>query len=323
MTMARFIRDILLFLMLQLAVIGGLLWGFYRPREINPVITTVHLKHERLATAPPPRVIFVGGSNVLYGIDGETARGMLRREPVNMGMIAGLRLNYMLNEVEPNVREGDLVVLALEFRQVLRPFEGQRAATVLAQVLEQRPQNIRYLEWGHVKELLDNGILPQLGFAVQQASKRLSRQARFRPISAPRGFGMNAYGDLTEHRDQPMRPHVLAERPVPRQIDVAVIQPSIARINAFAARCRQRGATVVFTWCPIPDVHYERLKRPIDKIEQALRQGLEVPVIGTPADFMFPKEWFFDSAFHLGSSVAIIERTRRICEGVLALPDEP
>jgi hypothetical protein len=316
--MIQFVRDILLFVVLQLAVFGTLIGGFYRPAEINPIMASVNAKHERLASAPSPRMIFVGGSNVLFGIDGDVVRDTLGYEPVNMGLIAGLRLNYMLAEVEPHVRAGDVVVLALEFRQVFRRFEGQRSATVLAQMLEQRPGNVRYLEWSHVRELLDNGLVPQLGFATQQASKRLSRAVRFKPHSAPESYELNAWGDLVSHRDKPMRPNVLRERPLPRQVDVSSIGPSLTRINAFAAQCRARGAHVVFTWCPIPDVHHRRLLRPIATIDAALRAGLDVPILGSPDDFAYPKEAFFDSAFHLGSSEAIRDRTRRICEGVQA-----
>lgn len=317
--MSRFICDILIFGVLQLTLWGGLVAGFYRPNVVNPIMTAVNVKHDRLASAPPPRVIFVGGSNVLYGIDGATARAASGREPVNMGLIAGLRLNYMLAEVEPSVRAGDVVVLALEPRQVMRAFEGGRSATVLAQVLEQRPGNVAFLEWGHVKELMDHGIVPQAGFAVQQATRRLTRTLRGKPAPTPEPFTLSPYGDLMSHRDKPMRPNVLKERPLPRRFDLAELDPAIARMNAFAAHCRARGAEAVFTWCPIPATHYARLAKPLARIEAKLHAELAMEVIGRPGDFAFPDADFFDSAFHLGSTQAIVQRTQRIADA-LQLP---
>jgi hypothetical protein len=95
--MNRFVLEMLLFVLMQLALVSGLLHLFSDARAENPLYASTVIKHKRLAAAPSPRLILVGGSNVLFGIDS----AMIEREtdfnPVNMGLIGGLRLEYMLN----------------------------------------------------------------------------------------------------------------------------------------------------------------------------------------------------------------------------------
>lgn len=311
--MGRFVRDIGLFVLLQAVVFGGLLAAFYRPDVSNPVVATVRHKYARLASAPSPRMLFVGGSSVHTGFDGATAESMSGYHAVNLGLIAALRLEYMLAEALAVARPGDLVVIAPEYGQLFRRFEGGNSAMALLQVLEARPANAAHLRWVHWKTILDAGAIPQLGFAVQQASDRLGDWLRGRKLDQPRSIRVTDASDLLEHRGEPSRPGAATSENVLRaRVDVADMMPSVALINRFAAAARQRGVDVVFTWCPIPKVQQQRRRRQLALIEATLRDQLDVPIIGSPDDFTFPNHAFFDSPLHLGGDW-MIERTRRFC----------
>src|SRR2546430_777789 len=61
-----------------------------------------------------PRIIFLGGSSTLFGIDAEEVTARIGLPTMNMGLHAGLRLDRVLSVGEHVVRRGDVLVLALE-----------------------------------------------------------------------------------------------------------------------------------------------------------------------------------------------------------------
>ena len=130
--MRRFSLKLALFLALQVAVFTGLVWVGYRPGAVH--MRTSRAKHTLLRESPGPRIIFVGGSNLLFGLDSPTVYRDTGYHPVNMGVQGGLRLDYLLNEVEPHVRSGDVVLLALEHPLLYEAF-GDGPRGVMAMIL--------------------------------------------------------------------------------------------------------------------------------------------------------------------------------------------
>ena len=66
---------------------------------------------------PSPRIIFVSGSSLYYGLDSKRVADSLHVNVVNYGLHAGIGLRYWLDEITPLVHKGDLVVLAPEYFQ--------------------------------------------------------------------------------------------------------------------------------------------------------------------------------------------------------------
>jgi hypothetical protein len=63
---------------------------------------------------PSPKLIFAGGSTVLFGIDAAEVQRQLRRPAMNLGLHAALPLEEILGITREAARPGDIVVLALE-----------------------------------------------------------------------------------------------------------------------------------------------------------------------------------------------------------------
>ncbi len=72
-------------------------------------------KHSRLRTCKSPKVVFIGGSNVLVGIDSSSVQEALQRDVVNMGLGISLGLRYQLEEVRDDIGSGDLLVVMPEY----------------------------------------------------------------------------------------------------------------------------------------------------------------------------------------------------------------
>src|SRR5688572_21345445 len=94
-----------LFLLLQGALFRAF-WNPDLPWETNYLAATID-KHQRLAGTRPPRIIFIGGSNLPFGIKSDMMQKELGRPIVNMGLVAGLGIDFLLKEVAGQVRAGD------------------------------------------------------------------------------------------------------------------------------------------------------------------------------------------------------------------------
>jgi len=60
------------------------------------------------------KIVLLGGSSVLFGIDARAIEAALHVRTVNFGLNGAMRLDWLLAEADPVVRPGDTVVLALE-----------------------------------------------------------------------------------------------------------------------------------------------------------------------------------------------------------------
>src|SRR4026209_2444686 len=115
-------------------------------------------KHNLLDKQLSPRIIFVGGSNVAQGIDSNAVQQSLGLNPVNMGLDAGLGLDFMLNEVKDSVRTGDVIVIAPEYEHFEWSHHGGSYVD-LFKILFERPVSARYLAASNLSSLLDQGLI--------------------------------------------------------------------------------------------------------------------------------------------------------------------
>src|SRR6476661_8416978 len=115
-------------LFLRIGVLGlailltGALASQYDVRKVdNDYIAAVLEKDRLIRNTPSPKIILVGGSNLAFGVDSKLLQDSLRLPVVNMGLYAKLGLRYMLAQVKPYIRAGDIVVVVPEYDQ----FYGQ------------------------------------------------------------------------------------------------------------------------------------------------------------------------------------------------------
>src|SRR5512140_975750 len=105
--------------LLALAVIlTGALASQYDVKKVdNDYIAAVLEKDRLIRSTPSPKIILVGGSNLAFGIDSRMMEDSLHVNVVNMGLYAKLGLRYMLAQVKPYIKKGDVVVVVPEYDQ--------------------------------------------------------------------------------------------------------------------------------------------------------------------------------------------------------------
>jgi hypothetical protein len=74
----------------------------------------IDVKLKLADTSPSPRLVLVGGSSTLFGLDAEQISLTTGAPTLNLGLHAGLPLGRILAVADEAVRDGDTIVLALE-----------------------------------------------------------------------------------------------------------------------------------------------------------------------------------------------------------------
>jgi len=312
--MRRFIVEFLLFVLLQVALLAGLFGLFSDLRRVSPFMPALEIKQKRLETSQPPRLILIGGSNLFFGIDSPMIEAQTDFAAVNMGLLRGLRLEYILNQIDAQLRAGDLVVISLEYSTLNGDSMGEEGQLIVS-ATTRRLANVRLLTWPQWRAMLDHDAAEYLGMVFRQSIQRISESRR------QEGPGIE--GEVNEFGDLTMYHGAAATAPADNDNDQRTlvrvrpegVKASTRRMNTFIASCRERNVDVMFAWPPISRSHYdERAAFPIE-FDRLLRSHLEAPVIGTPADMVFDDDDFIGRSYHLRGA-GVQKRTQRLIDAV-------
>jgi hypothetical protein len=100
---------------------------------------------------------------------------------------------------------------------------------------------------------------------------------------------------------------------------------AIARLNEFYRECEIRGVRVYLSHCPIVDWGFAQNEDTLMTLEARLRRELQVPMLDTLHEAVFPISQQFDTAYHMGRS-GRAQRTHRLGEqlvGRLQTQEQP
>lgn len=242
-------------------------------------------KHQRCREVAGPAIFLVGGSNLAFGIDSDSLGRETGLPVVNLGLHAGLGLDFMLREALDVTRKGDIVILSTEY--FLDPYGQFDLLYYTSGIFPDAGKYYKTNAWQFLKLYLSN---------YQKKVNQVFEVSFTRGPAAPE-YMRNAFdkrGDLTLHLDKPHKPELknrFSFTPKPYK--------GIRLMNDFEREAAKKGVKVyfIFPCCPVTD--YSRNKTAIDDYYKQMKEGLDFPVLGTPADFVFSDTLFYDTVYHL------------------------
>lgn len=297
--MRAFLKKFGWFVATQLAIAAVVVWSYRRqyPSAQNYLAASID-KHALIRTQEPPRLIFIGGSSMAFGVNSAAIAEACGRRPINMGLHAALGLQFMLNEVESNVRPGDWIIVAPEYQQFIRLGQSE----MLVNMLEIDPANARYFETYNWASAFDTGFIQRFGKVARAVMGRPGRFFRKNTMSRStrlyyqrRGFNHN--GDIVAHLSE--EPRGLREREFQFRYREELVHNAIAQVNEFAKSAEARGAKVFFSHPPLPREVFEKNRATIARLETELKTKLAIPRLDSAEELVFPVEYFFDTWYHL------------------------
>ena len=318
--MKRFLSLIAVFALLQAGIFVALVLLSLPPDNLHAAAID---KERLLKETPSPRVVLVGGSAMAFGIDSATFADALGGDYriVNMGLHAGLGLDFLLNETLDGLRKGDVVVISPEYDIV---WADRPSHLEIAEVLRFQPSAYRYVEARHWAPTIRSAILEQPPVVLHDVAVNALRNQL--PALGSGGVywrsSFNSSGDNRSASELERTYKPTPEEMAP-QSSAADYPQNLATIREFAMAARERGARVFYAPPPLLDERYAASREVVDKTVADMQGESGVQVLSTSAAEVFPLEAFFDSGNHLRGE-AVYDRTRRIAEALrAALRDSP
>lgn len=269
------------------------------------------LNRQKISTAEAiqgKKILIVAGSNALFGVKAELIEKQTGIKTVNMAVRAALGTQYIFDKIRQVARPGDIVIMPLEYG--LYMIDTVTPTHQLVDYILSRDPDYFY------QLPLREKIRYVSVLAPVEVIMRFSKL--FWPdldsMTALAAASINHHGDATKN----IRGSVISSRDVAirtRELDgyvpdnYAKAPPSsvgMLNVSDFASWCRNNKVTLMATFPNLMfNPHYKKpsSKKFFDDLV-VFYQDLGVPVLGHPYTFMYARQDFYNSVYHLYSDAA-------------------
>ncbi|MCL1964138.1 MAG: hypothetical protein FWF69_03645 [Firmicutes bacterium] len=246
-------------------------------------------KAARLRSLQGPKIVLIGNSNLVFGIDSPRLEEAFGMPVVNMGLHGGVGNAFHEAMAKLNVRAGDIYIVCHTEYDDLDTIDDPSLAWL---ALENhfnlwpllRPRDVPSMFHAFTAYLRKALDLWADGTGNQATEDCYSRLA------------FNEYGDDVYPR--PVRPYSMeidfASQEVP-----SVGEVTVRRLNALNGYLTSRGATLLVAGYPIANGEYTPSVADYEAFQEALEAALDCPVISYFPDYMLDYDYFYDTIYHL------------------------
>ena len=298
----KFIYKILIFV-LPVVLIGGII--VFNLSIDNNYLYEYKKKIELLEMTPQPRIIFIGGSNLAFGIDSRTIQDSLNFNVVNFGLHGGFGIKFPFEHYMHYAQKGDKVVLQFEYENFYSGGNGEQALLELMICT-----NWEYVDVLNINQalILINQIPLEvhhyiLSFFYREKQSHVTES----PIYLIENSEFNEFGDEIAHF------HYTSGECDIQQIENKedkrkINQKFIKWLDKIINRCEQKGVDVIMLPPVCVQSHYNNVySNDISMILQKTRH----PYIVEPSYMMLDDSCYFNSGYHVNRS-GVIQNTEHI-----------
>lgn len=299
--MKRFILNLSFFiLIIALIYIGCVIYILkYQTPNQDSYLYAYRNKLNYLESLSSPRLIFVGGSNLAFGIDSKAIGDSVGLNVVNTATHAGIGLRYMIDDLKGRVRKGDVIVIVPEYAQFTSGYNGGVGNENLTSVIayNDRP-TLNLLNMSQWYTFI-------LGIPKEIKTNRSSRYVENAFCYSARNF--NIYGDEVSHWDYPS-PGNFENVTGKETLSEYAVKDLAEKITSL----RAAGVNVLLMWPTTIQSKYDNNLDFIDEIRNALAK--ENIIFDSRQDLLVnPDSLAFDTPYHM-SMPAVKMNTKKIID---------
>jgi hypothetical protein len=256
------------------------------PRTSKTFLFAQILKDSLLINTPSPRIIFIGGSNLSFGLNSQMVKDSLNLNPINTAIHLNIGIIYMIDHTLEFIKPGDVVVVAPEYQFFYgqSAYGGEELLITSLDIPSPKPTRLNFEQWKNV-----------YGFSARYvASKFLFSEYSKKKESEVYGISTyNQYGDATAHWN--MKPGKFE----PYHVHGSDLNTSvIKKLIDFKRSVEKKGAVLFITFPGYQATSFDKNTSEIKEIESTLRiHGFTL--LGTPDRYKMPDQFMFDTPYHL------------------------
>ena len=264
--------------------------GFFlpaTPRAKTSLLFAKINKDSLLKNTPSPRIIFIGGSNLSFGLNSQTIKDSLGINPINTGIHASIGLIYMLDNSLQYIKRGDIVVVVPEYSNYYGDAAYGREELLRTAYEVDGFNGLSSLKMKQLYNIVP--LIPKYIFS--KFSLKDYRNFKLDPIYSKNSF--NKYGDAYSHWLMPGT-KVKPFKKLSNGFNIDVI----IKLLDYQKKIEEKGAQLFLSYPGYQATSFDVSKDEILFVEKTLRSN-DFKLLGTPQRYRMPDILMFDTPYHL------------------------
>ncbi len=262
-----------------------------------------------------PKLIIAAGSNALYGISCQAIVEEAGIPCLNGATQAAMGTDYIFSKVKQWAKPQDIILLTLEYH--LYKEIGVPNDVLIDYVMSYDSQYLFSLNWLQQLKFIGGITFPRLFEGIlTKATPSISAESLKNP-----NLYLNEYGDTIQNSESTITAKLLQTID---DLEPFVLQGYIQSsygmksIHKFVEWAREHNIQVIATWPNMVNfsIYQEPKQQEYFKSIKDFYQGIGVPILGEPEDFMYEKSMFYDTIYHLHDR-GVSQRTRQTLDLLL------
>jgi hypothetical protein len=286
--MKKFFARLLLLLVLPLIVFSA---GIFLPPTKafkKSLFFSLIDKNTLLRETPGPRIIFIGGSNLSFGLNSELIKDSLGINPINTAIHASLGLKYMMANSVEYIKENDIVVISPEYQQFYNGYaDGE--IELLSIIIDVAPQTIRLLDLKQYFRLIK--YIPE--FTKSKFKEFLKVKVDDTIVGIYERKSFNIYGDVYKHWNLPkekVKPFPAIKGKSDNDVFYSLID--------FRNIVYSKKARLYITFPCYQEISFKNAAIQVKEVEQKFKKyGFNL--LSEPERYIFPDSLLFNGPYHL------------------------
>lgn len=292
--MNKFLTKTIAFLLIfSLPLIIGLFLPA-TPRASKSLIFSSIQKDSLMQNVASPRIIFIGGSNLSFGLNSQMIKDSLQINPINSAIHASIGIIYMMDNALEYIKENDIIVLIPEYQQFFGSTaygsNGEELTRVIFDI------NTKKLQLIHFKQFI-NIVKTIPSYSISKFKPKEYLHSKENVIYGVHSF--NEYGDAYKHWGLERIPF----KPFSDLDSKNFNSDIITKIKEFQKEVEKKNATLYVSYPGYQDLSYLNSKNQIKEIQSSFKKS-GFNLIGTPERYMIPDSLMFNTPYHLSKNGA-------------------
>jgi hypothetical protein len=300
--MRRFINKIAFFLLPAFIIFLLGLFGPTTPRAAMSLLMSSIQKNSLLQNTPSPRIIFVGGSNLSFGLNSQMIKESLNINPVNTGIHMSIGIKYMIDNTLEFVQKGDIIILVPEYSHFYSTINFG-SEELMRTIFDVNLANIKHLNCYQIINILP--YMPK--YILTKFNPIEYINVNESDIYSVNSF--NKYGDTYTHwemKQQDFAPYGT----ITGEFNYEVIE----YFEKFNHAVKKKDGVLLVSFPCYQEESYNNSKNQIFKVEQELRNS-NLTIIGSSERFKMADSLMFNTPYHLNKK-GVDYRTKMIIEDI-------
>lgn len=305
--MKRFIKQLFIISILLIILLTGSLFLIpdYTARE--SALAVMPDKHRMLRETTSPRIIFLGGSNLCFGLDSRRIADTFNMPVVNLGLHAGIGLKFMMEDLKPYIRKDDIIVLSTEYTDY---YSNQYYGNIelVSMLFDIYPGGLGHLDLNHWRMLVP-AVFKYAAIKIIKIPRIIRYYAsdiriNNEDIGYYNKYSFNEFGDTYLHWQLDNIPFA----PYPGNVqEVHLNQNALDEIEGFSKYVNEKNAFIILLPPVLQSSTYKNQQKIIYRIDSTLKIK-DIPFFKEPSEYCFPDSLFFNTPYHLNKK-GIYKRT--------------